>query len=180
MRIKVDQDISLQKIRLKSASDIYDCIDNSRDTLREWLPWVDQTKSVKDTEKFIRSVHRSSGGAKQMVFEVSCRKKIVGLIGLKDMDMVNGKAEIGYWLGNEAVGKGVMTRSCMALLSFSFEELGMNRIQIKSAVDNIRSCNIPKQLGFSFEGVERQGELIRGMYHDLKVYSLLKKEWKKK
>jgi ribosomal-protein-serine acetyltransferase len=180
MKIKVDKDISLQKIRLKSAREIFECMDHSRKTLREWLPWVDETKSYKDTEKFIRAVHKSRGYNKQMVFEVIFRKKIAGLIGLKDMDMLNNKAEIGYWLGAEAVGKGVMSRSCNAMLRFSFEELGMNRIQIKCAADNIRSCNIPKQIGFSFEGVERQGEFVHGIYRDLKVYSLLKKEWKKK
>lgn len=180
MKIKVDPDIQLHKIRLKSAREIFDCINSSRKTLREWLPWVDETRSYKDTEKYIKATHRSRGASKLLTFEVIYKKEIVGLIGIKDMDKLNNKAEIGYWLGNAAVGKGVMTRSCIALLDFAFEELNMNRIQIKCAVDNIRSCNIPKQLGFAFEGIERQGELLRGQYHDLKVYSILRKEWKKK
>lgn len=180
MKIIVDQDITLCKIRMKSANDIFECIERSRDNLREWLPWVDDTKSPKDTEKYIREVNHSKYPEKQLVFEVIFQNQIAGLIGLKSVDSQNNKAELGYWLGNEAVGKGVMTRSSKAVLDHAFQELDLNRVQLKCAVNNIRSCNIPKQLGFSFEGIERQGELVHGRYYDLKVYSILRKEWQRK
>ena len=179
MKLKADKDIILQKVRLKSAKEIFACIEGSRDYLREWLPFVDQTKSWEDTEKYIRSVNETRAALKDLVFEVRYREKIVGMVGLKDIDLMNNKAEIGYWLIKEAVGKGIMTRSCVALLNYSFDKLKLNKIWIRCAVENIRSCNIPKQLGFSFEGIERQGELLHGRYYNLKVYSLLRKEWKK-
>jgi ribosomal-protein-serine acetyltransferase len=179
MKLKADNDIILHKVRIKSAKEIFDCIDGSRDYLREWLSFVDQTKSWEDTKKYIRSIKEARGAMKTMVFEVRYRGKIAGLIGLKDIDLVNNKAEIGYWLIKEAVGKGIMTRSCAALLNYAFDRLKLNKIWIRCAVENTRSCNIPKQMGFSFEGIERQGEMLHGKYHDLKVYSLLRKEWKK-
>ena len=46
------------------------------------------------------------------------------------------------------------------------------RIQIKCAVENRSSSNIPKRLGFKFEGIERDGEpLIGNVFTDLEVYS---------
>jgi len=179
MKLQADKDITLHKVRIKSAKEIFDCIDGSRDYLREWLSFVDQTKSWEDTKIYIRSIKEERGALKTLVFEVRHRDKIVGLIGLKDIDLMNNKAEIGYWLIKEAVGKGIMTRSCTALLNYAFDQLKLNKIWIRCAVENTRSCNIPKQMGFSFEGIERQGELINGKYHDLKVYSLLRKEWKR-
>lgn len=179
MKIKADKDIVLQKIRIKSAREIFECMDNSREFLREWLPFVDMTKTWKDTEKYIRSVHEGSDAHQNMGFEVRYKDKIVGLIGLKDIDLVNNKSEIGYWLTRDATGKGIMTQSCKALLQYVFRELKMNKIWIRCAVENVRSCNIPKQLGFTFEGTERQGEFLHGKYLDLKIYSLLKKEWEK-
>jgi len=98
---------------------------------------------------------------------------------MSDIDLMNNKAEIGYWLGYSYVGKGIMTRSCEALIRYAFDDLELNKLWIRCAVENARSCNIPKQLGFSFEGIERQGGLMHGKYMDLKVYSLLRKEWKK-
>ncbi|MFV0598592.1 MAG: GNAT family N-acetyltransferase, partial [Bacteroidales bacterium] len=54
----------------------------------------------------------------------------------------------------------------------------INRIQIKCAVGNIPSKNVPKRLGFVFEGIEREGELLSsGVYTDIEVYSKLKSEF---
>jgi len=180
MKIKADKDIILHKVRVKSAREIFDCMDRSREFLREWLPFVDSTESYKDTEAYLKSLHHARGAKKDLVFEIRHREKLAGIIGMKDIDLVNNKAEIGYWLGKEFVGKGIMTRSCLALINYAFDELQLNKIKISCAVENVRSCNIPKQLGFAFEGIERQGEYINGKYQDLKVYSLLRKEWNAK
>lgn len=178
MKIKTDNDITLITLRLKSAREIYDCIDRSRDFLGKWMPWVETTKSYKDTEAYIKSAKDKHRDKSDLVFEIRQKDKFIGLIGLKDIDHTNKKAEIGYWLGEEYSGKGIMTRSSKVLIDYAFDELKLNRIMIRCAVENIRSCNIPRQLGFAFEGIERQGERIYGRYQDLKVYSLLKKEWR--
>jgi ribosomal-protein-serine acetyltransferase len=53
----------------------------------------------------------------------------------------------------------------------------MNRVQIKCAIGNMPSNNIPKRLGFKFEGIERGGELLTGgVFTDLAVYSKLKND----
>jgi ribosomal-protein-serine acetyltransferase len=177
MKIKVDQDIEIRSVRIKSAKDIFKCIDASREYLRQWLPFVEDTLTWKDTENYIKSVVHDKGAIKDLVFEVWHHERIVGLISMKDIDLVNNKAEIGYWLSKEAVGKGIITRSCRALIAYAFDDIKLNKIWIRCAVENIRSCNIPKQLGFTFEGIERQGERLHGKYVDLKVYSLLRREW---
>jgi len=179
MKIIADKDIVLQKVRIKSAKEIFICMDGSREFLRQWLPFVDVTKTWKDTEKFIQSVVHERDARKSLVFEVRYKERVAGLISLRDIDLMHNKAEIGYWLGKDAVGKGIMTRSCQALINYSFNDLQLNKLWVRCAIENVRSCNIPKQLGFSFEGIERQGELLNGKYYDLKVYSLLRKEWKR-
>lgn len=74
--------------------------------------------------------------------------------------------------------EGVITKSVNKLCEFAFRELEINRIQIKCAVGNIPSKNIPKRLGFVFEGIEREGELLSGgIYTDIEVYSKLKSEF---
>ena len=63
------------------------------------------------------------------------------------------------------------------LCDFAFNEQGFNRIEIKCAVKNKSSSNIPKKLGFKFEGIERDGELLsENIYTDLEVYSKLKSD----
>lgn len=88
------------------------------------------------------------------------------------------RAEIGYWLSEKYQKKGIVTQSVSTLLDYAFSELGLNRVQIRCAVGNIPSKNIPRRLGFLFEGIERDGELLSdNQFTDIEVYSILKREW---
>lgn len=93
------------------------------------------------------------------------------------VDSRAGSSEIGYWLGKDAVGRGLMTRAAKAMLAFAFEELGLNRIALRAEVDNQRSIALAKRLGFQYEGTER-GSWRRGeRYVDMVVYSMLARDW---
>ena len=100
-----------------------------------------------------------------------------GTIGFHNTDRVNEKTEIGYWLIRNMVGNGIITRACKTLVEIAFEKMGMNRITIKCAVSNAASARVPIRLGFTFEGIERNGERYNELFLDLKVFSLLKIEY---
>lgn len=177
--LKVNEDILLKQLELSDAADIFETIDSQRDYLRVWLPFVDLTKGMEDSVQYIKSVNDAPEESRNLVLTIRYKKKFVGLIGFKDTDKSNKKTEIGYWLSENYQRKGIVTESVKALVSYAFSEMEMNRIQIKCAVGNFRSKNIPKRLGFTFEGVERDGEqLVGGVFTDIEVYSLLRWEWK--
>ena len=114
---------------------------------------------------------------KEYVFVIHYDGAFAGLIGFKDTDKLNKKTEIGYWLSESYQKKGIITESVKVLLHFAFDELDINRIQIKCAVGNAPSRNIPRKLGFKFEGVERDGELlVDNQFTNIEVYSLIKKD----
>ena len=66
MKIQVEKDILLQNVRVKSSKEIFQCIDGSRDYLRDWLPFVDETKTWKDTEQYIKSIVHAKGATKDL------------------------------------------------------------------------------------------------------------------
>ncbi len=175
--MKVDNEISLRKLSIHSAEIIFNKIRTSKEHLGQWLPWVRQLTAVEEVEDYIKQTTDSVCPKKDHPFEIWYKNDFAGIITLKEVDQMNRKSELGYWLIKEYEGKGLMIRSCEVILDYAFEMLELNKIQIKCSVENIRSCNIPKQLKFSFEGIEREGELLQNRFVDLKVYSLLKKEW---
>ncbi len=179
LTIKVDEEITLRQLMREDADIIFMAIDKNRDHLRTWLPFVDMTKDVENTRSFIHSLGETVCPKKDMVFRIDYRSEFAGLIGLKEIDTLNKKTEVGYWLTEQLQGKGLVIRSAKAIIRYAFEEIGMNRIQIKLAVGNEKSRQIPFRLKFHFEGLERAGELVNGKFLDLQVYSLLKKEWLK-
>jgi ribosomal-protein-serine acetyltransferase len=175
---KTNTDFKLREIQLSDATDIFNIIDRDREYLREWLPFVDITKKTEDTEAFIRLV-KSKGTEHDEVYVILSGEKIAGLISYKGKDKFNHKIEIGYWLAKNLQGNGFVTRSCILLINNAFEFMGMNRVQIKVGVKNKKSAAVPKRLNFTFEGIERDGEYLNGVYIDLEVYSVLKRDWNK-
>lgn len=177
MNLVVDSDIELRSLELSDVQDMFQTINAQREYLGKWLPFIAYTKEMKDTEAFVRSVVEASEDKFEYVFTIRENNSFVGLIGFKDTDRLNHKTEIGYWLSEHHQKKGIITRSVSKLCQWAFDELGMNRIQIKCAVGNMPSKNIPIKLGFRLEGIERQGELLTsGEFTDLEVYSRLKSD----
>lgn len=169
-------EVKLREIQLSDAPEIFTIIENGREYLREWLPFIDITKKVEDTEAFIRFV-KSKASEHDSVYVIISDDKIVGVISYKGTDNVNHKTEIGYWLAQDHQGKGLVTQACRILIENAFENLGINRVQLKVGVNNSKSAAIPKRLNFKIEGIERDGEFLNGRYINLEVYSLLKQDW---
>lgn len=174
--IHISQDIYLKQVDLDSAIDIFKTIDRERTYLREWLPFTDFTKSVEDTKAFVADITAKE----ELAFAIYDGNGHVGLIGFNNYDYPNKKVEIGYWLSEKSQGKGIITQSVVKLLEKAFFELDFNSVRINVAVDNLKSKRIPERLGFTKEGIVRDGELlVDNKFTDIVVYSILKKEFKK-
>ena len=175
--IVVSNEILLERIEVRDAETIFTAIDHNRSHLGVWLPFVDTTKTVKDSEAFIQTVILHRDESFNEVYTIWFKGDFAGIIGFHYTDRVNEKTEIGYWLVREMTGKGIVTRSCRALIGLAFEKMGMNRITIKCATGNSQSEKVANRLGFIFEGIERGGERYHDRFFDLKVFSLMKREF---
>ena len=177
MTLVIDAEIELRQLELSDSKDIFNTLNSQREYLGKWLPFVEFTKEIKDTETFVDSIVNAPKYRFEYVFTIQKQNHFIGLIGFKDTDLSNKKTEIGYWISQEYQGQGIVTKSVKKLCEFAFDELQMSRVQIKCAVDNKKSINIPKKLGFNFEGIEKDGELLTGnILTDLAIYSKLKDE----
>lgn len=177
--IRIDEDLYLKELEYSDAEHIFRTIDSQREYMGEWLPFVDFTKSVDDSAAYVKSVVDMPEICREYVFTIICDGEFAGLAGFKETDRGNRKSEIGYWLSEPFQGRGIMTKAVKTLVRFAFSELGLNRVMIKCAPKNMKSRNIPKRLGFSFEGIERDSELVKeGIFRDAEVYSILKSEFR--
>ncbi len=175
--LEIDNTILLRPLELNDYKDIFYTIDNQREYLGKWLPFVEFTKQPGDSKAFVEMTISLPENQFEYVFTIRYENQFAGLIGFKSTDKQNRKTEIGYWLSRNFQGKGIVTKSVKRLCDFAFGELDMNRIQIKCAIGNKRSKSIPKRLGFTFEGIERDGELLSGnQFTDVETYSKLKRD----
>lgn len=177
LEILIGDNILLRLLAPSDAEDIFHTIDTQRAYLGKWLPFVPFTLTPEDSRKFVETVVNAPKERFEFVFTIRKEGCFAGLIGFKETDRGNRKTEIGYWLSEAYQKLGIITRCVEKLCNFAFNELEMNRIQIRCAIENTPSRKIPERLGFHLEGIEREGELLSGnVFTDLAVYSKLRSE----
>ncbi|MBV9689612.1 MAG: GNAT family N-acetyltransferase [Ktedonobacteraceae bacterium] len=178
LRINIDSDTYLHTLTARDAPQLFALTDQNRLYLRKWLPWVDATQSVEDTLAFIQSTWTQYANNEGFSCGIWYKHQLAGTIGYHSIDWSNRKVEIGYWLAAVFQGKGIMTRSCRAMVVYAFDTLQLRKIEIRCAVGNHRSCAIPQRLGFRPEGLIRQAEWLYDHFVDLTVYAMLAHDWK--
>ena len=179
MPIKVDDIISLDFLEEHHADELLNLVNANRDYLKKWLIWVDHMQTVEDLQQHINLTKQKASLGTDFGYSIFYNEKIAGRIGIHHINRQHMIGEIGYWLAEDMQGKGIIAKCCTTLLNHAFNELGLNRIELKCGLDNSKSRAIPEKLGFTLEGILRKAELLNGQFIDLYLFSMLKEEWGK-
>jgi RimJ/RimL family protein N-acetyltransferase len=101
-----------------------------------------------------------------------------GLGSYLRIDPANGSIEIG----NLAYGAGIQrspatTETTYLFARHAFDDLGYRRLEWKCNARNARSMAAAQRLGFTFEGIFRQAQVVKGHNRDTAWFSILDREW---
>jgi RimJ/RimL family protein N-acetyltransferase len=91
----------------------------------------------------------------QVDFAIEIDGKAAGSISLNNVKYGH-KAEIGYWLGKNFHGSGVMSKAIEQVCKFGFRELGLKRIFAVVHIDNKPSKKVLEKNGFQIEGIMKK------------------------
>lgn len=175
--LPVDGETQLRLLEPRYAEDYFALIERNRTYLRQWMPWAADEDSLQETRAYMRLVLGRFADNGELPAGIWYQHVLVGSIGLHHLDWANWKGEIGYWIDAGMQGRGLVTKSCLALLSYAFVHYGLNKVEIRCAPGNVRSRAIPERLGFTQEGILRQAERFTDRYEDHIVYGMLSGEW---
>jgi ribosomal-protein-serine acetyltransferase len=103
-------------------------------------------------------------------------RELLGVVGLDSCVHLHRSCELGYWLRRDATGKGLMTEAANATVEFAFARMAMHRIRCAAATDNFPSLRVIQRLGFKFEGIARQAELVQSRWLDHAVFAKLSQD----
>ncbi len=173
MRFDLSDATHLRPVTLRDADALFDVTVANRAHLAPWMPWARDLRHPGQTREWIRTMQRQEIEDTGLACVVVDDGRIAGTVGLNRIDHVNGATAIGYWLTEAAQGRGTMTAAVRALVEHAFTTMGLHRVVIEAAPDNVRSRAIPERLGFTEEGVRRGAEWFPDGYRDLVVYSRL-------
>lgn len=173
----LEDDIELRLLSESDAGNLFGLTHENRDHLRAWLPWVDGTRTIRDTRTFIRSAMKQERDGDGFQAGIWYRATLAGVVGYHRIDWSRHQVALGYWLGKRFEGNGIMTRACRSFVDHAFEELGLARVEIRAATGNVRSRAIPVRLGFRDQGVVRRAEWLYDHFVDHVVYAISRDEW---
>lgn len=173
----VDDEVVLKLLDTIHADQLFELTDSCRPYLKEWLPWVDGSKSIEDTKSFIEMTKKQFASNNGFQAGIWYKGNLAGVVGYHSMNWASRSTSLGYWLGEGYQGNGVMTKACKAFVDHAFRRLNLNRIEIRCAEKNIKSRAIPERLGFIEEGMIREAEWLYDHYVDHRVYGILVREW---
>ena len=86
-----------------------------------------------------------------------------GMVGLFGLDRGDASARLGYWLVNDARGRGLATAAARALAVWAFERLELSEVVIDREASNIASARVAEKLG----AIETEAQLV--VYHGAEV-----------
>ena len=148
---QINDHLKLKILEEREAEPLFKLVDNNRNYLAEFLPFVDYTKKVEDSKTFIQSALQQFARGDGFHCGIWYDQKLVGVIGLHYLDLVNKNFD---WLlfGRRCSEKGIMTLCTKALIQYVYGEYDINRIEIQMSTKNKKSRAIPIRLGFTQEG----------------------------
>ncbi len=139
-----------------------------------WQPHASFQVSLEYLEHTIES-----GDTYAIVYKEN--NKVIGSLGLhKDRLRCQSVASrtIGYVLGEEYWGKGLMTEAVREVMRYAFTELGMQILSVQHFPENERSRRVIKKCGFVYEGTIRMDALrADGSACNACTYSITAVEW---
>ncbi len=174
---RLGDDASVRRLEEADATELFAVVELNRSHLRQWLPWLDATGNVSDVRAFIRAGLERAAARLGLECGIWHEGGLAGAIGYPSIDEREPSGTIGYWVAESAQGHGLATRSARALVDHGFEVLGLARLEIRCAVDNVRSRRVPERLGFELDVILPRAETLYGREMDMAVYSVLRNEW---
>ena len=121
---------------------------------------------------------RADAGYTFLIFRQS-DEALLGGISLSNIRRGVAQAgTLGYWMGKDHAGNGIMTQSLRLVLEFCFGDLGLHRIEAACLPSNEASQRLLRGSGFNEDGFARKYLKIRGEWHDHMLFSLLAEDHK--
>ncbi len=162
----VNEDVTMLLLDKSHAQALCDMINKNRDFFRRFLSWVPDIYTTEQALEKIKKDRLGFESKESLELGIFYKKELVGRCGFHEITKF--QAEIGYLLDQDHTGKGIMTECTKIITHYGINFLKKHRIVIKAAIENSASHAIPKKIGYTYEGTERES----GLSADKKWYSV--------
>lgn len=154
---------------------LFEAASESVESVGRWLPWCHAGYAREESEAWIS--HAQAGWQQGGLFAFALfdteGHAVVGGMGLNQLDRQHRSANLGYWVRSTRQGKGIAARAVPIVARFGFETLGLVRVEIVCAEQNLASRRCAEKAGANYEGLARHRLVISDTPVDAAVYGLI-------
>lgn len=104
-------------------------------------------------------------------------KGICGILEVREIEQEHSQAELSFWIAVELWGQGYMSEALKPAIGFGFNHLALNRLYAYHMLRNPGSGKVLQKNGFVREGVLRQRIRKWGVFEDVALWAILRKDW---
>jgi len=171
----------IRRVREGDGPDFFKLIQANSSYIEDHFPGlVDQIKDEDSAEGFVRQRLAQWLLQKEFTFSIWRNEDadLIGFVNFREVDWEVPRAEISYFLHQDHAGKGIMTEVLARMVQFAFRQLELNKLALKTLVDNYSSQRLARKVGFRREG-DLRNEIRResGALFDVMLFGLTREEY---
>jgi RimJ/RimL family protein N-acetyltransferase len=166
------------RIRPYAAGDsgpAYEAVRQSMTALSPWMPWCHPGYALDDSRAWIEAqIEAFAAGTAYEFAIVAADGRYLGGVGVNQIDALNRRANLGYWVRADATGRGVATAAARLARDWAFAHTDLARLELVIAAGNAASLRVAEKAGALREGLLRARLVLRGAPHDAWLFALLR------
>jgi ribosomal-protein-serine acetyltransferase len=167
--------IRIRPYRLEDAREIWEAARESLPELTQWMPWAHRDYSIEESRSWLSAQVQAFQQRTTFEFAItSADGAYLGGCGLNQVDILNQRANLGYWVRSSAAGRGVATTAAQLTRDWAFANTDLVRVEILIAVGNMASRRVAEKSGAVYEGIMRSRLRVHGTRHDAAMYAFIR------
>jgi ribosomal-protein-serine acetyltransferase len=167
--------IRIRPYRINDASYVWEAARESLAELQPWMPWCHPDYSIEECRSWLSMQVQAFQQRTTFEFAItSAAGGYLGGCGLNQIDALNHRANLGYWVRSSATRQGVATEAVTLARDWGFAETNLVRLEVLIAVGNAASRRVAEKSGAVYEGTLRRRLLVHGTRHDAAMYSFVR------
>ena len=148
MELVVDASTVLRPRSLANERAIYAFLDKNRAYLGKWVAWVRDYKPEKLHQDILDTLQETADGT-FLLFDIFYNDEFVGAVDAHDV-VAGQSAELGYYIGEKFIGKGLATHCTQKLIDFLIEHSNIHYFYLEVIKGNSPSIRVAEKLGFIY------------------------------
>lgn len=167
--------VSIRPYRLDDAQALHEAALESVAEVAPFMPWCRSDLTLEETRGWIDAQVPAFEARRAFEFVIqSADGRFLGGCGLNQLDAVNRRANLGYWVRSSATRRGVATAAIRQLVHWAFRNTDLVRLEVVVSTQNAPSLRTAQKSGATREGVLEKRLLLYGASHDAVMFSFVR------